>query len=266
MIKLIGRRDNERYWCRTNVREELPILQLLISPSPPWSNTITELRLPSLNNVSDFLEQAQETLWPHLRILKLGGLFDAAPAGSRKAMGCIVVKALIGMLSKMPSIITVNIDLVPMVGWKEMKVDMYLGPDPASEGLNTRAGMRIPFEPDEKNGVANLGRVSVPGYLVVWLKDAVWRHQRRKLAVFCTPNPEIKYDHSGALNFPDESDPDQGWAWGMHSWSLNDKYKQWNQEKEDWDRFQLITHLGFTSSGWHWELVEDSAEPGTGAS
>lgn len=213
--------------------------------------------------MSDFLEEAQKTLWPHLRILELGGLFDASRAGSRKATGCIVVQALIGMLPKMPSIMTVNIDVNPMVGWKEMKVDLYLGPDPASEGLNTRAGERIPFEPDKENGIANLGRVSVPGYLVVWLKDAVWRHQRRKLAVFCTPDPEMKFVHY-YFDWPDSSDPDEGWSWGSPPFTLHDKYKQWNQEKKDWDRFQLVKNLG--GSGWHWELVEDSDEPENGIS
>lgn len=180
-----------------------------------------------------FFQDAQKAFWPQLKTLKLGGMFNSAPVGSRKETGSDVVQGLIGCLPKMPKILTVKIDIEPYFGCVGMAINLYLGTSPVAECLTTAE--MVPFFPDTKNGIARFSRVSIPGHLANELQDVVCRYHGLLVSVFYLSGDF--YDEYHGLT--DGGDPDSfydGWDWGSlpdHYWH----YQQWNREKDAWECF-----------------------------
>lgn len=165
------------------IETQLPIIQFLTSPDLRWSETITKLDLPCINNVPRFFHDAQNTLWPHLKTLKLtGGMFDSAPIGSRRENGSSVLRGLIKALPNMPKIITVTIIMKPSVERSHFSFDVYLRTSSVPKRLSIWS--RLPFVPCVNTGYAIISEVAVPGQFVTELQDTVRRYQGQELAVF----------------------------------------------------------------------------------
>ncbi|KAK2603231.1 hypothetical protein N8I77_009702 [Diaporthe amygdali] len=165
------------------IETQLPIIQFLTSPDLRWSGTITKLDLPCINNVPRFFHDAQNTLWPHLKTLKLtGGMFDSAPIGSRRENGSSVLRGLIKALPNMPKIITVTIIMKPSVERSHFSFDVYLRTSSVPKRLSIWS--RLPFVPRVNTGFAMISEVTVPGQLVTELQDTVQRYQGQELVVF----------------------------------------------------------------------------------
>ncbi|KAJ0115051.1 hypothetical protein J7T55_001459 [Diaporthe amygdali] len=130
------------------IETQLPIIQFLTSPDLRWSETITKLDLPCINNVPRFFHDAQNTLWPHLKTLKLTGA-----------------------LPNMPKIITVTIIMKPSVERSHFSFDVYLRTSSVPKRLSIWS--RLPFVPCVNTGFAIISEVAVPGQLVTELQDTI---------------------------------------------------------------------------------------------
>ncbi|KAL1854483.1 snoRNP complex protein [Diaporthe australafricana] len=160
-------------------------LDLPIEPEAPGSmQKAIALDLPSISDVPRFLEDAQDTAWPQLKTLKLGGIFDSEFDWNREYTGTRVVEGLIGALPNMPRITTISIDIEPTDGWMRMSIDMCFG----SSTLPSRMiDEKVPFVPGTNKGLATLSGLAISGSLASNLQDTVQYHHGLKLAVFRVP-------------------------------------------------------------------------------
>lgn len=183
------------------------------------------------------------TVWTQLKSLKLNGVWDSEPVGSREETGSSVVQGLIAALPQMPRIATIKMFIEPHFGVRDIFIDLYLGPSTAVTEYFEQ-WEELPFVPDSNNGLARLVCVSIPGQLAAELQDVVWRNRGLVVSVFRLPGD--RYGIWQEEDDPDDfGDPDtfyDGWTWDRSPDGYGGVCQQWNREKDAWDCFF-----------WEWE-------------
>lgn len=245
-LRLWGHGSIPEDWI--GVQEQFRVAQCLTTAGRRWNDTLATLEIFCLNDVALLLEDAGKAAWPQLKTLRLVGMFDSAPVGSRKETGSRVVQCLIALLPLMPRIVTVEIDIEPYSEYQEMFVDLYLGSSPTATHFTDRRD--APFVPDPSNGIAKLSGFSISGQLAAELQDVVWRSRGRMVSVFRLPGNKYGI-------WLEEDDPDDpgdlddfydGWDWDRAPRGYFKKCQQWNREKDAWECFR-----------WEWTTVRHGA-------
>lgn len=237
-------------FIRTVVPREdrLVVTRALTQLASLWRNTLVSLKLDCGLSVAQFLVAASDSMWPHLRKLKLMGFEDVyKDAFNRAVTKNNILPGLVVALPSMPVLIKVDIRLYRggTFRWDALfRMDFSPARDTAghdNHGLHPGYSQVIPCGsfPDSVGAVAKANYIALPGHQVTDLQDALWNHRRLELAVFCCQtHPEREHSAIGSFRPP---------------------CTIWNSDTDDWDP-ALVNGLDtfIYDMGQYWQRMNDT--------
>lgn len=227
--------------------DRLIVTRALTQLASLWRNTLVSLKLDCGMSVAQFLAAASDSMWPHLRKLKLMGFEDVyKDAFNRAAARNNMLPTLVVTLPSMPVLMKVDIRLyrVGRFRWDgRFRVDFNLAGDTAAhdnDDLHTGYSQVIPCGslPSSVGAIAKANYIDLPGHQVTDLQDAVWNHRRLELAVFCC-----------------QRHPEQG---SSAIAAFRPPCTIWNSETDDWEP-ALVNGMDtfIYYMGQYWQRMND---------